>query len=302
MGRIAPMELYQLKSFVIVAREGNLTRASEKLFTSLPAVSAQIKALEDEFGVQLFKRSARGMALTPAGTRLLAEAERTLEAASQVKAAADAVRGTASGIVRMGTVTDPVALKLGEALVLLASRHPRVALQLEQGISGAVLAKLRAGELDCGYVIAVDRPAEFPAHRLAPVELVVSLPHRFKPKAAAMSLDDVLDLPWIGTPPPCSMRQLAEALFREAGREPRFATIVDVEGHTRSMVASGIGAGIMRRDQALEAQRAREAVIWGGWRSEASLYWVAAPGGVSHPSLAVATVRDCVLEAWGIKA
>ncbi|NJD88058.1 MAG: LysR family transcriptional regulator [Betaproteobacteria bacterium] len=296
------MELYQLKSFVTVAREGNLTRASEKLFTSLPAVSAQIKALEDEFGVQLFRRSARGMSLTDAGTRLLAEAERTLAAASQVKAAANEARGDANGIVRMGTVTDPVALRLGDALVLLASRHPGVSLRLEQGISGTVMSKLRSGDLDCGYVIAAEKPADLPSHRLGPVELVVALPHRLKAKAAGMTLEDVLDLPWIGTPPPCSMRQQAEALFREAGREYRFTTVADVEASVRSMIASGLGAGIMRRDQALDAQRAREAVIWNGWSAEASLFWVTSSGTASAAALTLAAVRDCVLEAWGAGA
>jgi DNA-binding transcriptional LysR family regulator len=293
------MELYQLKSFVTVAREGNLTRASEKLFTSLPAVSAQIKALEDEFGVQLFRRSARGMALTEAGERLLAEAERTLEAASQVKAAASAVRGEAQGVVRMGTITDPVSLRLGKALVLLASRHPQVSLRLEQGISGAVIEKLRAGELDCGYVITHEMPADLVGHRLSAVELVVALPYRVKAKAATMSLEEVLDLPWVGTPPPCSMRRHAEALFREAGREARFTTLADVESSVRSMIASGLGAGIMRRDQALEAQRAKEAAIWPAWRAEASLFWVARPG-ATQDQRAVNAVRDCVLEAWEI--
>ena len=292
------MELYQLKSFVAVAREGNLTRASEKLFTSVPAVSAQIKALEDEFGVQLFRRSARGMALTEAGTRLLTEAERTLEAASHVKAAANSVREEAQGAVRMGTITDPVSLKLGKALVLLASRHPQVSLRLEQGISGAVIEKLRAGELDCGYVIAHELPSDLQGHRLSPIELVVALPHRLKAKANAMTLEEVLDLPWVGTPPPCSMRRHAEALFKEAGREPRFTTMADVESSVRSMVASGLGAGIMRRDQALEAQRAKEAAIWAGWRAEASLFWVARPDAGVQERAAVNAVRDCVLEAW----
>lgn len=294
------MELYQLRSFVSVAREGNLTRASEKLFTSVPAVSAQIKALEDEFGVQLFRRSARGMALTEAGERLLAEAERTLEAAGQVKAAASAVRGEARGAVRMGTITDPVSLRLGKALVLLASRHPQVSLRLEQNISGAVIEKLRAGELDCGYVIAHEMPADLVGRRLSAVELVVALPYRLKAKAAGMALEEVLDLPWVGTPPPCSMRRHAEALFKEAGREPRFTTLADVESSVRSMVASGLGAGIMRRDQALEAQRAKEAAIWGGWRAEASLFWVARPDGTTQDQRAVNAVRDCVLEAWEI--
>jgi DNA-binding transcriptional LysR family regulator len=242
------------------------------------------------------------MSLTDAGTRLLAEAERTLEAARQVKAAANEARGDASGIVRMGTVTDPVALKLGDALVLLASRHPGISLRLEQGISGTVMSKLRAGELDCGYVIASEKPADLASYRLGSVGLVVALPHRLKAKAAAMALEEVLDLPWIGTPPPCSMRQQAEKLFRQAGREYRFTTLADVESNVRSMIASGLGAGIMRRDQALDAQRAREAVIWNGWSAEASLYWVSSAGAPEAAARAVATVRECVLEAWGASA
>ena len=65
------MELYQLKTFVAIAREGSLTRAAERVFTSPPAVSAQLKALEDELGVKLFERTPRGMVPTEAGTRLL---------------------------------------------------------------------------------------------------------------------------------------------------------------------------------------------------------------------------------------
>ena len=61
------MELYHLRTFVTVAEEGHLTRASERLFTSQPAVSAHIKALEEELGVTLFDRTPRGMQLTPAG-------------------------------------------------------------------------------------------------------------------------------------------------------------------------------------------------------------------------------------------
>ena len=82
------MELYQLTTFVAIAREGSLTRAAERVFTSAPAVSAQLKALEDELGVKLFERTSRGMALTEAGQRLLEEAERTLASALRMRSAA----------------------------------------------------------------------------------------------------------------------------------------------------------------------------------------------------------------------
>jgi DNA-binding transcriptional LysR family regulator len=75
------MELYQLRSFVAVAEAAHLTRASEKLHVSQPAVSAQIKALEDELDLALFERTSSGMVLTSAGRRLLADAEKVLAAA-----------------------------------------------------------------------------------------------------------------------------------------------------------------------------------------------------------------------------
>jgi DNA-binding transcriptional LysR family regulator len=290
------MELYQLKSFVTVAREGNLTRASEKLFSSVPAVSAQIKALEEEFGVQLFVRSARGMALTEAGGRLLAEAERALEAAGQVKAAADAARGAAKGVVRMGTISDPVALRLGEVMVLLANRHPEVTLKLQQGISGTVLEQVRAGALDCGYVIFEEQPEDVRVDRLSPVEIVVALPAHHAARAGALSLDEVVALPWIGTPPPCSMRSHAERLFKAAGRDYRFNAVADVESSVRSMVASGLGAAIMRREQALEAQRAGEAVVWPGWSGQSWLCWVSRR--TEDAGGALAAVGRCVREVW----
>src|SRR5882672_107397 len=107
------MELYQLKTFVAIAQEGSLTRAAERVFTSAPAVSAQLRALEDELGVKLFERTTRGMALTPAGSGLLDEAERTLASAMRIRSAADQIRGAAQGAVRFGTIADPVALRLG---------------------------------------------------------------------------------------------------------------------------------------------------------------------------------------------
>lgn len=58
------MEIYQLRTFVTIAKEGSITRASELLFLSQPAVSAHIKAMEDELGLVLFERTPRGMSLT----------------------------------------------------------------------------------------------------------------------------------------------------------------------------------------------------------------------------------------------
>src|SRR5215831_12904146 len=92
-GSEPPMELNRLRSFAAVAEAGHLTRAAEKLHISQPALSAQIKALEDELDLSLFERTPAGMTLTEAGKRLLGEAEKVLAAAQALRAEARSLKG-----------------------------------------------------------------------------------------------------------------------------------------------------------------------------------------------------------------
>src|SRR4051812_14062722 len=91
------MELYLLRTFVAVAQAGHVTRASEKLHISQPAVSGQIKALEGELDLALFERTSGGMELTFAGERLLGDAERVLAAAQDLRNCASALKGKVGG-------------------------------------------------------------------------------------------------------------------------------------------------------------------------------------------------------------
>lgn len=291
------MELYQLKTFVAIAQEGSLTRAAERVFTSAPAVSAQLKALEDELGVKLFERTSRGMALTPAGSSLLDEAERTLASAMRIRSAAEQIRGAAQGAVRFGTVADPVALRLGDVLVKLAERHPQLTLQLKQGLSYQTLDGVMRGELDCAYVMGdKDRIEGLEVRRLGTVDLVATLPVGMAEGNPDLTLQQLASLPWVGTPRTCAFRTHLDALFAAAGREFREGQMADGESAMRSMIASGMGAGLMRLDQALQAERNGEVRVWNGWRTHTWLSWVGPPDG-KRPE-AVEAVRREVLETW----
>ena len=291
------MELYQLKTFVAIAREGRITRAAERVFTSAPAVSAQLKALEDELGVKLFERTPRGMTPTEAGHTLLEEAQRTLASATRMRSAAEQIRGAAQGVVRFGTVVDPVALRLGEVLVKLAERHPQVSLQLQQGLSHQTLEAVRRGELDCAYALSDSEKIDGLAlTRLGVVDLAVALPLPVADAHPALDLDGLTQLPWVGTPPTCVMRVHLDGLFASVGREYRPMRTADSESAIRSMVASGLGAGLLRVDQALQAERNGELKIWQGWRSHTWLCWVEAAEG--RRTAAVDAVRTAVQEVW----
>ncbi|OWQ85307.1 LysR family transcriptional regulator [Roseateles aquatilis] len=291
------MELYQLKSFLAVVAEGNLTRAAEKVFTSVPAVSAQIKALEEELGVQLFERSSRGMAPTVAGERLADEARRTLDAAQRLRQAAAQIRGEVRGVLRMGTVTDPISLRLGEVMVKLAEHHPGIALQLMQRLSLHSVQALRRGEVDCAYVLNEGDPIDgLEVRRLRRMELVVAVPRRFADREWPPTHEALLALPWIATPPDCGLRPAAERLFRSAGRDPSQGLMAETEAAVRGMVASGLGAAVLRRDQAQAAEAAGELRVWPHWQDETWLCWLQREG-PEEPALSA--LRELVLEVWG---
>lgn len=291
------MELYQLKTFVAIAQEGNLTRAAERVFTSAPAVSAQLKALEDELGVKLFDRTPRGMTLTMSGEQLLVEAQRTLTSAMRIRSAAEQIRGAAQGVVRFGTVVDPVALRLGEALVKLAERHPQVSLQLRQGLSYETLDAVQRGDLDCAYSLCESEAIEgLELIRLGAVDLVVALPPALAQAHTDLTLADLTLLPWVGTPSSCVLRTHTDRLFAVAGHNYQMSQAADSESNVRSMIASGLGVGIIRHDQAAQAERQGEVVVWNGWRSHTWLCWIGPKEG--KRSIPVDAVRAVVLEAW----
>ena len=154
------MELYQLRSFAAVAELGQLTRAAERLHVSQPALSAQIKALEDELSVALFDRGSGGMSLTAAGRQLLPDAERIIAAAQAMRSQALALRGEVAGRVRLGTVADPELVRLGDVLRRAVDRFPLLEIDVHQEISGAAFEKVRDGELDSAfYYGALAHPA-----------------------------------------------------------------------------------------------------------------------------------------------
>lgn len=152
------MDLTLLRAFATVAREGNLTRAAVQLHLTQPAVSLQIKHLQETLGVTLFTRTSRGLALTRDGQTLLPHAERALAAAADVQRAAAALRHEVRGRLRIGTILDPGFLRLGGFLRALVESHPQIETALRHGMSGWVLEQVRAQALDVGYYIG--RPDE----------------------------------------------------------------------------------------------------------------------------------------------
>ena len=242
------MELYHLRTFVTVAEEGHLTRASERLFTSQPAVSAHIKALEEELGVTLFERTPRGMQLTPAGDRLLATARTTLASANDFLHQARSLHHELIGVVRIGLNTDARFLRLIPLQAALAGRHPQLELEFMAGSTGANVPALRIGKLDASFVSGECADPLLASWVLCEEELAVASPAAWRDRLQAPEVAELAREPWVFTTEDCAHYGVMRALFESHGCKPRKTVLANQEDALAAMVEGGVGLGIMRRE------------------------------------------------------
>jgi DNA-binding transcriptional LysR family regulator len=258
------MEIYQLKTFLAVARVRHLTRAAEQLHITQPAVSKQIKALEEELGVLLFDRIPSGMALTKAGELLLPQAERSLYNAMELLNTAKQLQGTVAGVVRLGTIIDPESIKLGSFLGALLQYYPLIQVKLQHGISGWVLERLAAGEIDAGFYLGHASLHGLANLRLKTVTYRVVAPPDWAERMSQAGWDAVGQMPWVGTPAHSSQHRLVREMLREHGYEPRFVVEADQEASMISLVRNSVGLCLMRDELAQAAAERGEVVVWHG--------------------------------------
>ena len=241
------MELYQLRTFAAVADEGHLTRASERLHLSQPAVSGHVKALEGELGVRLFERASTGMQLTAAGAELLERARVVLSAADDVKRAAKQMQGDIAGLLRVGTVADPESNRLGELLALARDTHPRLKLELHHAMSGAALAGVQSGELDASFFFGDDAGPEFYVLPLRRLIYRVTAPAAWADRVNGAQWDEISRLPWIGTPNISTHTRLVSDLFAQRSLPPPHASVeADDESVLTNLVVSGLGVALVQ--------------------------------------------------------
>ena len=291
-----PLELYQLRSFAAVAELGHLTRAAEKLHISQPALSAQIKALEDELGVALFERTSSGMTLTAAGQRLLPEATKVVSAAGALSSHAKAMAGETGGRARVGTLADPQFLRLGDFLAKALGRFPLVEIELHHEVSGAAFAKVRNGALDASFYYGNLVHPTVHAVALRPVAYRVVAPMAWRERVANAGWDDIAALPWIMTPSISTHSALAHQMFEARGVAPSRRIEADHEAVISSLVVAGVGVALMREDLALEAAAANDVCLWGDARAETSLQFIYLDERKADP--VVRALSDVVQDVW----
>lgn len=256
------MDLYQLKTFVTVARERSITRASELVHLSQPAVSAHIKAIEDALGLTLFDRTPRGMTLTADGERLLAKAERTLAAHQELMDEATRIKGHLAGRLRLGAGSNTNHAAIGLLLTALSEHCPEVEVALEHGTSLDILAGLRNGTLDAGFYNEAGEPdADLTALEVSQFRIDVVASPRLVATSDPLDWKALAELPWIYPTASACCGRTAESLFKTHNVRPKRIISVDREDVTRTLIAGGIGVGLLHADTAKEAERRGEAEL-----------------------------------------
>lgn len=254
------MDFTQLRAFISVAQEGNLTRAAARLNLTQPAVSLQIKALQAALNVQLFSRTPSGLVLTNDGSKLLPYAERVLASVTELRQGAASLHTTLSGALAIGTILDPEFIRLGAFLKRLVESYPQLSTQLQHGMSGWVLQQVRSGALDVGYYLGTPGK-EFHSQTLTTFNYYVVAPRGWKNRVAGKDWPALAKLPWIWSPPESAHHRLLGKIFAQHKLTPNKVALVDQEPSMLDLVKSGVGLSLVRESIALREAHAHGLAI-----------------------------------------
>ena len=235
------MEIYQLRTFVTVAKLGHITKAADTLHVTQPAVTGHIKALEQELGIALFDRSHGRISLTKAGELLLPDVEKTLGVFNATLAKAKEIKGEITGRVLIGTLGDPDFLRLGSFLNGLLVALPLLQITTRTTLAGAILDGVSTGEFSAGFYIGTVSSRDVASLPLRGVRYRVVAPPGYASKLAGCGWKEIAAMPWIGAPDRSHIHQLMVAMFGRQGLQPNIVMEADELTSPHSLERSGLG-------------------------------------------------------------
>ena len=239
------MELIQLRSFALIARERSVTRAAARLGLTQPALSLQIKALEAELGEALFIRQRKQMRLTQAGDVLYRYAQTVLATLEEARAEVASLRQELRGHLAFATSDTNSAYVLPAVLQQFRALYPQVRIDIRDRMSSQVLQLVVEHEVDFGI-------ATLPlAHRQVTTaflfhreEVVICPPDHPLSQASILSLSQVSPYPLLALSPGSASRQLLDTAFAQAGVAMQVAMSLGSMEVLKRFVEIGLGVAI----------------------------------------------------------
>ena len=255
------MTLKQLKYLVGIADSGlNITSAAERLFTSQPGISKQLKQLEAELGVQLFTRKGKSLAaITPAGREVIARARKILREVGNITSLASDLTAELDGTLSIATTHTQARYVLPEVIRAFRERYPRVDLELHQGTSEQIAELISTNKVD--FAIATGSQDLFSHLTLMPIyhwHRIVLVPkgHPLAKQPKPIDLQALADHPLVTYVFSGTGESSFKRAFREHGLEPRVVFTARDADIIKTYVRMGMGVGVIA-SMAFECTRSR---------------------------------------------
>ncbi len=235
----------QLEALVLVARHESVSRAAEEMHVTQPAISAQLRALEDLAGTALTRKVGRNIQLTAAGEVMRNFAERILRLWDQAGDELGELQGVSTGTLRIGAVFTAEHL-LPSMLVKFTLERPNVRMNLRAGNRSEIIGMLSRREVDLAIMGTPARELRINAARFAhhPMAFVASPRHPLM-KKKRVTLEDVVDSNLLVRERGSGTRTAVERLFKEHGQTLHISSEVSSNEAIKSMVAAGLGVGFV---------------------------------------------------------
>ncbi|MCH4542167.1 LysR family transcriptional regulator [Ochrobactrum sp. POC9] len=239
------MRYVQLRAFHYVAIYGGFSRAAEALYLTQPAISDQVRKLEEEYDILLFYRHKKQVTLTESGQKLLEITHRLFEVEKQANELLSESRAFRTGNL---TIFADAAHHLLGILRAFRDRYPDVKISVNTGNTDSVVKALYSYEADIGILGEVPNTQDFEIHKLSssPIIAFASVNHPAS-KAQSLTLEQLAEMPLIFREQGSKTRRKLEDLAASKGIE--LLPVIEAEGReaVREIVASGAGIGFVSK-------------------------------------------------------
>ncbi|GAA3408754.1 LysR family transcriptional regulator [Paenibacillus hodogayensis] len=241
------MNINQLETLVTISKTMSFRKAGELLNLTQPAVSAQIKSLEEEFRTVLVDRN-QPVTLTDSGKIFLEHAERILQTVEDLKQKLDDLNHTPQGHIQLGTTTSIAMQILPRVLSYFQNQYPLIKTTIHSMTSSQIMASVESGALDVGIGYLFDKHPGLDTSILYydTFELVVSPKHPLA-DLRHTTVDKLKDIPFIMLSPETAGRRFTDQVFHNYKIEPPIVMELSSSEEVKRMVELNLGAAIISK-------------------------------------------------------
>lgn len=244
------MTLQQLRYLLGIADSGlNITAAAERLYTSQPGISKQLKLLEQELGIQLFTRKGKSLAaITPAGHEVIARARRILREVENIRSLASDMSEEQTGTLSIATTHTQARYVLPDVVKAFRNRYPKVSLELHQGTSEQIAELVAANRVD--FAIATGSQQLFPELVLLPCyqwDRIVLVPkgHELAEHKRGLTIEDLARFPLVTYVFSMTGESSFKKAFAAVDLEPDVVFTARDADIIKTYVRMGMGVGVV---------------------------------------------------------